>query len=166
MQPYLNQSHSEADSQDHPDVGEEPALHAGSTALMTNSRRLMWQHRGADQKKKKNRKHLPHRIRASRASEPHRSRCQRSFRWRARCSGTSRGTAAGSCWQWPCSRSSPDDRSSHSTPSTDSKDTRTPSRTCGFSTLSEFTDRSCLTSFGFIFWTVGWSRGVSAIFIF
>lgn len=42
MQPYLNQSHSEADSQDHPDVGEEPALHAGSTALMTNSSRLMW----------------------------------------------------------------------------------------------------------------------------
>lgn len=32
---YLNKSHSEADSQDHPDVGEEPALHAGCTALNT-----------------------------------------------------------------------------------------------------------------------------------
>ncbi len=31
---YLNQSHSEADTQDHPDVGEEPALHAGSTTLI------------------------------------------------------------------------------------------------------------------------------------
>lgn len=31
---YLNQSHSEADTQDHPDVGEEPALHTGSTTLI------------------------------------------------------------------------------------------------------------------------------------
>ncbi len=37
---YLDQSHSEADSQDKPDVGEEPALHAGGTALNTNTSRL------------------------------------------------------------------------------------------------------------------------------
>lgn len=32
----LNQSHSEADTQDDPDVGEEPALHAGGTTRVVN----------------------------------------------------------------------------------------------------------------------------------
>ncbi len=40
---YLDQSHSEADSQDEPDVCEEPALHVGSTTLITNTGRLIWQ---------------------------------------------------------------------------------------------------------------------------
>ena len=34
---YLDKSHSEADAQHDPDVGEEPALHAGSTTLKGES---------------------------------------------------------------------------------------------------------------------------------
>lgn len=33
-QGYLDKRHSDDDAQDHPDVGEEPVLHAGGTALL------------------------------------------------------------------------------------------------------------------------------------
>lgn len=67
---------------------------------------------------------LPHHKRAIRVFEPHRIHWWESFRWRARCSGRSRETEAASCWWRPCWCSSPDDCSSHSTPSMGRQDHR------------------------------------------
>lgn len=47
---YLNESHSETDTQDEPDVAEEPALHTGRTTL-NKTRRLMHQHRRTNERK-------------------------------------------------------------------------------------------------------------------
>ena len=124
MLQYLDQSDSQADPEDDPDVGEQPALHAGSAALNTNTGVSPDHSDGTENRRQDRKLCLPRRRRASRGSEPHRSRCRRSFLWPARCSGRSRGTAAGSCWRSPCSRSSPDDRSSRSTPSTEPEHTR------------------------------------------
>lgn len=96
-QPHLDHSHPHADSQDHADVREEPALHAGGATLRTDrggaSRRWEESYRTGESREGD----VPRHRRASRASGPRRSRCRRRFRWRGRCSGRSRGRAAWSC---------------------------------------------------------------------
>lgn len=46
---YLNESHSETDTQDEPDVAEDPALHTGRTTL-NKTRRLMRQQRRTNER--------------------------------------------------------------------------------------------------------------------